>query len=105
MSKKKSIFVTAIVSIMMVFVAIASNRLVYPVFVAIVSAFAALGFLASAIAFCKWLERPSERKEDNLDIIRFKARPNYDEAPVEGYEMTFDEIKREVEAENETEKK
>ena len=97
MSKKKSIFVTAIVSIMMVFVAIASNRLVYPVFVAIVSAFAALGFLASAIAFCKWLEKPSEHPQDDLDIIHFKATPHYGEEPGKGYEMTYEQIKQEVE--------
>ena len=90
MSKKKSIFVTAIVSIMMVFVAIASNRLVYPVFVAIVSAFAALGFLASAIAFCKWLEKPSEAKEETVEPPEVvQGEEVYD------FNSIIDEVKRE----------
>lgn len=92
MSKQKSIFVTAIVSIMMVFVAIASNRIVYPVFVAIVSAFAALGFFASAIAFCKWLEKPSKAKEESVEPPEVvQGEEVYD------YSDTIDEVKRDAE--------
>lgn len=67
MSKKKSIFVTVIVCVMMAFIAASSNRLLYPAFVVIVSAFSALGFFASAVAFCKWLEKPSEEKEEAVE--------------------------------------
>lgn len=105
MNKQKSIFVTALLSVLLLSLNAALYIVARLAFFVFLGFFALIGFLGYAVAFCKWLERPSERKEDNLDIIQFKARPNYDEAPVEGYEMTFDEIKREVEAENETEKK
>lgn len=94
MSKKKSIFVTAIVAIMMAFIAVASNRIAYPVFVAIVSAFAALGFLASAIAFCKWLEKPSDGKEEAVEPPEVvQGDEVYD------FNSIIDEVKRDAETE------
>lgn len=73
MSKKKSAFVTAIVDVMMVLIAVASNRIIYSVFVVIVSTFAVIGFLASAVAFCKWLEKPSEGKRRSRKSARICA--------------------------------
>lgn len=73
MSKKKSIFVTAIVDIMMVLIVVASHRIVYSAFVVIVSTFAVIGFLASAVAFCKWLEKPSEGKRRSRKATRIRA--------------------------------
>lgn len=93
MSKKKSVFVTVVVSVMMAFVAIASNRIMYPLFVAIVSSFAALGFLSSAVAFCKWLEKPTE--ENDVDTIE----PPIVGHPVENCDFTeiIDEVHRDAE--------
>lgn len=73
MSKKKSIFVTAIVAVMMVLIAVASNRIIYSVFIAIVSAFAVIGFLACTVLFCKWLEKPSEGKRRSRKAARIRA--------------------------------
>lgn len=73
MSKKKSIVVTAIVAIMMVLIAVASNRIVYSAFVVIVSTFAVIGFLACAVLFCKWLEKPSEGKRRSRKAAQIRA--------------------------------
>ena len=105
MNKKKSIFVSVLLSVLLLSLIAAMYSVSRILFFMFLGTFGIIGFIGFSVAFCKWLERPSERKEDNLDVIQFKARPNYDEAPDEGYEMTFDEIKREVETENETEKK
>lgn len=92
MSKTKSIFVTAIVSVMMAFIAVASNRLLYPAFVVIVSAFTALGFLASAVSFCKWLEKPSEAKEEAVEPPEVvQGEEVYD------FNSIIDEVKRDEE--------
>lgn len=90
MSKKKSIFVTAIVSVMMAFIAASSNKLAYSVFVVIVSVFAALGFLASAIAFCKWLEKPSKVKEETVEPPEVVQDDDFYD-----YNSIIDEVKRE----------
>lgn len=73
MSKKKSIFVTAIVAIMMVLIAVASNRIIYSAFVVIVSTFAVIGFLACTVLFCKWLEKPSEGKRRSRKSAQIRA--------------------------------
>ncbi len=73
MSNKKSAFVTAIVAIMMVLIAVASNRIIYSVFIVIVSTFAVIGFLACTVLFCKWLEKPSEGKRRSRKAARIRA--------------------------------
>ena len=104
MSKKKSIFVSTILSVLLLSLIAAMYSVSRILFFMFLGTFGIIGFVGFSVAFCKWLERPSERKEDDLDIIQFKARPNYDDAPDEGYEMTFDEIMQEMEEKNETEK-
>ena len=97
MSKQKSVFVTAIMAVMLAVITFASYKLSMPVFIALVSILSAVGFASSAVAFCKWLQKPSECGEDDLDIIHFKATPRYGEEPDKGYEMTYEQIKQEVE--------
>lgn len=97
MSKQKSVFVTAIMAVMLAIITFSAYRLYMPVFIVLVGILSAVGFASVAIMFCKWLQKPSEREEDDLDIIHFKATPHYGEEPGKGYEMTFEQIKQEVE--------
>ena len=60
MSKQKSVFVTAIMAVMLAVITFASHKLSMPVFIVLVGIFAAVGFAASAVAFCKWLQNPPE---------------------------------------------
>lgn len=96
MSKKKSVFVTAIMSIMLAAIAFAAYRLTMPVFIAVVSLLSVAGFVSLAISFCKWLQKPSECEDNNLDVINFKAKPHYGEEPGAGYELTYEQIKQEL---------
>ena len=97
MSKQKSVFVTAIMAVMLAIITFSAYRLSMPVFIVLVGILSAVGFASAAIMFCKWLEKPSEREEDDLDIIHFKATPRYGEESDKGYEMTYEQIKQEVE--------
>ena len=101
MSKQKSVFVTAIMAVMLAIITFSAYRLSMPVFIILVGALSGVGFMSSATMFCKWLQKPSEREEDDLDIIHFKATPHYGDEPDNGYDMTYEQIKQEVESENE----
>ena len=68
MSKQKSIFVTAIMAVMLAVITFAAYRLSMPVFIVLVGILSAVGFASAAIMFCKWLQKPSEREEDDLDV-------------------------------------
>lgn len=97
MNKQKSIFVTALLSVLLLSLNAALYIVARPAFFVFSGFFALIGFLGYAVAFCKWLEKPSEHPQDDLDIIHFKATPHYGEEPGKGYEMTYEQIKQEVE--------
>ena len=97
MSKQKSVFVTAIMAVMLAIITFSAYRLSMPVFIILVGALSGVGFMSSATMFCKWLQKPSECGEDDLDIIHFKATPRYGVESDKGYEMTYEQIKQEVE--------
>lgn len=94
MSKKKSVAVTTIVSALLVVVAIAAYRLAMPVFIIITAVFGGIGFLSSASFFCAWLEQESLKEEEAVEPIKLEREP--DLSP--DFTVTYDEIKREVEA-------
>ena len=101
MSKQKSVFVTAIIAVMLAVITFASYKLSMPVFIILVGTLSSVGFMSSATMFCKWLQKPSECSEDDLDIIHFNTTPHCGDEPDNDYDMTYEQIKQEVEAGNE----
>lgn len=91
MSMKKSVFVTALLAVMLGIIVFAAYRLLFPAFVAIVGALASLGFVTGALAFCRWLcmERGPELPELTPVVIGEPV-----EEPVT--EIDVDAIMREV---------
>lgn len=91
MSMKKSVFVTALLAVMLGIIIYAAYRLLFPAFVVIVGALAGVGFGSAAVAFCRWLciERGPELPELTPVVI---------EEPVEEpvTEIDVDAIMREV---------
>jgi hypothetical protein len=96
MSKKKSVFVTAVMAIMLAAIMFATYRLSLPVFIVLISTMSVAGFVSFSILFCKWLQKPSEREDNNLDVISFNHIPHYGEEHGAGYEMTYEQIKQEL---------
>ena len=93
MSMKKSVFVTALLAVMLGIIVFAAYKLLLPAFVAIVGALASLGFVTGAWAFCRWLciERGPELPKLTPVVI---GEP-VEEEPVT--EIDVDAILREVE--------
>lgn len=96
MSKKKSVFVTAVMAIMLASITFTAYRLFLPVFIVLISTMSIAGFVSFSTMFCRWLQKPSECEDNNLDVINFKAKPHYGEEPGAGYELTYEQIKREL---------
>ena len=69
MSKKKSVFVTAIVAVMLGIITFAAYKLLFPAFVVIVGALSGLGFIAGARVFCRWLETEREPELPKLTPV------------------------------------
>lgn len=90
MSKQKSIFVTAMLSALLVSLNAALYIVARPVFFVFLGLFALIGFLGYAVAFCKWLEKPSERKEDPIDPPKVVQ-----DEDIWDYSDIIDEVKRE----------
>lgn len=102
MSKKKSVFVTAIVAVMLGIIVFAAYKLLFPAFVVIVGALAGVGFGAGATAFCRWLETEREPELPKLTPVVVGDPVNLEREPVLGpdFAATYDEIKRELEEEH-----
>lgn len=81
MSKKKSVFVTAIVAGMLGIITFAAYKLLFPAFVVIVGALSGLGFIAGARVFCRWLE--TEREPELPDLTPVVAGEPVEEPDVE----------------------
>ena len=96
-SGQYTLYLVRTMAVMLAVITFASYKLSMPVFIVLVGILSAVGFASAAIMFCKWLQKPSEREEDDLDIIHFKATPRYGEESDKGYEMTYEQIKQEVE--------
>jgi len=94
MSKKKSVAVTVIVCALLGVATFAAYRLAMPAFIVIVSVFSGIGFLSAASFFCTWLEQESLKEETPVEPIKLEREA--DLGP--DFTVTYDDIKREVEA-------
>lgn len=90
MSKQKSVFVTAIVAVMLGIIVFAAYKLLFPAFVVIVGALSGVGFIAGATAFCRWLEAEREPELTKLTPVVVE--------PVESFD--YESIREEVRAED-----
>ncbi len=90
MSKQKSVFVTAIVAVMLGIIVFAAYKLLFPAFVVIVGALSGVGFIAGATAFCRWLEAEREPELPKLTPVVVE--------PVESFD--YESIREEVRAED-----
>lgn len=90
MSKIKSIFVTAIVFLMLAIITLACSQLCKPAFVIIIGFMSSIGFAGCTIAFCRWLQKPAEVKEEYVAPVEIeKTESDLD------FESVWDEVKRE----------
>lgn len=90
MNKQKSIFVTVLMSMLLASLNSALYIVARPVFFVFLGIFALIGFIGYAVAFCKWLEKPSERKEEPIDPPEVVHGED-----VWDYSDIIDEVKRE----------
>lgn len=63
MSKVKSIFVTALVTVMLALIVLGAYLLKAKVYLWIIGAFAVYGLVSGAIKFCGWLQKEHEAEE------------------------------------------
>lgn len=90
MSKKKSIFVTALLSVLLLSLNAALYIVARLAFFVFSGFFALIGFLGFAAAFCKWLEKPSKAKEETVEPPEVvQGEEVYD------FNSIIDEVKRE----------
>lgn len=92
MNKQKSIFVTILVAALLIVIMIGAwiNR--SALFDIIGLLFAAYGFAIGARNFCRWLGKETP-------LLPARTRQNEEWEPDEEFLSTYDEIKRELEAE------
>lgn len=88
MSKIKSIFVTAIVFLMLAIITLACSQLCKPAFIIIVGFMSSIGFAGCTIAFCRWLQKPAEHKEESVSPVEV-SQPDDDL----DFQRVWDEIK------------
>ena len=100
MCKLKSVFVTAIVAVMLGIIVFAAYKLLFPAFVVIVGGLSGVGYICGATAFCRWLEAEREPELPKLTPVVVGDPVNLEREPDLGsdFAATYDEIKREVEA-------
>lgn len=90
MSKIKSVVVTTIVFLMLAIITAASFEIYKPGFVIVVGCMASVGFASCAIAFCRWLQKPTERKEEPFVPVEvYQPEEDFD------FQRVWDEVKRE----------
>ncbi len=94
MSKQKSVFVTAIIAVMLAVITFAAYRLSTPMFIILVSILSAVGFASSAIMFCRWLEKEPVKAPEVME-------PPTVALDGEDFTTTYEQIRQELEAENE----
>ena len=94
MSKQKSIFVSALLSVLLVSLNASLYIVARPAFFVFLGLFALIGFLGYAVAFCKWLEKPSKEKEEAVEPPEVvQGEEVYD------FNSIIDEVKRDAETE------
>jgi uncharacterized membrane protein len=92
MNKQKSIFVTALLSVLLLSLNAALYIVARPAFFVFLGFFSLIGFLGFAAAFCKWLEKPSKEKEEAVEPPEVvQGEEVYD------FNSIIDEVKRDAE--------
>lgn len=66
MNKHKSIFVSALLAVLLAALIATAYTISNALFFAFVGLFALIGFVDCAIAFCKWLEQPLEKDNETV---------------------------------------
>lgn len=64
MNKQKSIFVSALLAVLLAALIATAYTIFNALFFAFVGLFALIGFVDCAIAFCKWLENPPKGEDE-----------------------------------------
>lgn len=98
MSKSKSIFVTALVTVMMAAIIVGLYSMQHKVFVVFAGLLGLYGLICAAVNFCRWLEQEAP-------LMPAHAEKNVQGEPVGGTEFvpspeyygTYEQIKREME--------
>ena len=98
MSKQKSVFVTAIMAVMLAIITFSAYRLSMPVFIILVSILSSVGFASSAIMFCRWLEKEPVKAPEVMEPPIPSKSVNLDS---EEFATTYEQIRQEFEAGNE----
>lgn len=95
MSRVKSIFVTAVVFLMLAIITLACFQLCKPAFAIVIGLMSSIGFAGCTIAFCRWLQKPAEVKEEYVAPVEIeKTESDLD------FERLWDEIKSEEGGQN-----
>lgn len=94
MNKKKSVFVSVLLSVLLLSLIAAMYSVSRILFFMFLGAFGIIGFVGFSVAFCKWLERPSEVKEETVEPPEVvQGEETYD------FNSIIDEVKRDAETE------
>lgn len=94
MSKKKSIFVSAMLSVLLLSLIAAMYSVSRILFFMFLGTFGGIGFIGFSVFFCKWLEKPSEKKEEAVEPPEVvQGEEVYD------FNSIIDEVKRDAETE------
>lgn len=64
MNKQKSVFVSALLAVLLAALIATAYTISNALFFAFVGLFALIGFVDCAIAFCKWLENPPKGEDE-----------------------------------------
>lgn len=92
MNKKKSIFVSVLLSVLLLSLIAAMYSVSRILFFMFLGTFGGIGFVGFSAAFCKWLERPSEEEEATVEPPEVvKGEEVYD------FSSIIDEVKRDEE--------
>lgn len=97
MKKSKAIFVTAILAVTLAAVWACLWKLSALGFAVMTGIFAGIGFTFGAVAFCVWLAKAPETPVDKLELPDLREERLDPVEPIVD-ELTYDEIRKEVEA-------
>ncbi len=88
MSKKKAVFVTALMALMLALIIIGLYLLKYRAYMVVLCVLAVFGFVGCGVVFCRWISKESPLLPMHV------ADDEY--IPDESFSATYDEIKAEL---------
>ena len=100
MSKSKSIFVTALVTVMMAAIVVGLYTMQHKVFVVFAGLLGLYGMLCAAVNFCRWLEQEAPLMPAHAEkSVQGEPVGGLEFVPAPEYYGTYEQIKREMEGE------